>query len=812
MKFGLRAKILLIAAGVTLIGMGAVLATSSHLFTQAYLASLQSRSTAIAQSLKIQMDRILQLGIQMDNLVGFDKQCQDVVETYEGIDFAMVVGRDGTILFHSDAARNGERLADPVLLTAVRGEAGATVDYSRSGSSGYGSVVPILGVDGTHLGSVVVGLSASVIDDKLRPMTFAVLGVGLLSLIGGIAALVTALSFFITRPLKTLITSIEQVRADTTDLSRRVVPNSEDELGTLARAFNGLMQSLQDTTVSKSSLAAAYEALQQGEAKYRDLVLNANAIILRLAPDGTVTYFNEYAERFFGFAAAEILGKPVAGSVIPWHEADAGRARSDMVAAILAAPERHADNESESITRDGRRVFVRWANRVMLDEQQRPIGVLCIGHDITEKKLVDAELAQHRKHLEELVQERTVALSVAKDAAEAANRAKSTFLATMSHELRTPMNAIMGMTDLALRRANDAKQIGQLNMVLQASEHLLGIINDILDISRIEAEQLRLEQADFKLSDVFGNLANLIGEKAARQALALVIDITPELAGLPLRGDPLRLAQILVNLTGNAIKFTPKGAVTVSAACAEETSTKVLLRFEVRDTGIGISGEDQKRLFTAFEQADGSTTRRYGGTGLGLAICKQLAKAMGGNIGVESRLGAGSTFWFTVRLAKRAPLIAPLQAQAERSAEDQLRSGHAGARVLIAEDEPVNRKVLRSLIEAVGLVADVAEDGAAALEMVKRTDYDLILMDVQMPRLNGIDATRAIRALPEREHTPILAVTANAFDEDRERCQAAGMNDFIAKPVKSAHLFQMLLRWLPDAEMPAPAHEGKEIA
>jgi CheY-like chemotaxis protein len=366
----------------------------------------------------------------------------------------------------------------------------------------------------------------------------------------------------------------------------------------------------------------------------------------------------------------------------------------------------------------------------------------------------------------------------------------------MSHELRTPMNAIMGMTYLAMQNAKDPELVEQLTMVSQASEHLLAVISDILDISKIEAERLRLERIELELGGVLAHLKTLVGQSIAEKGLNLVIDIAPALACQPLQGDPLRLGQILLNLTSNAIKFSSAGSVTVRALLVEEHPGEVLLRFEVQDAGIGISAADQKRLFVAFEQADGSMTRQYGGTGLGLAISKRLAEMMGGSIGVESRLGEGSLFWFTARLDKIDPRREPLSGQAAVAAEEQLRSRFPGARILLVEDDRVNRAVLRSLLEDIGLVIDPANDGAQAVELVKRIEYDLILMDMQMPNMNGIEATRIIRALPGREDVPILAMTAHAFDEDRLRCLEAGMNDHMAKPIAPKRLFEVLLKWL----------------
>jgi signal transduction histidine kinase/ActR/RegA family two-component response regulator len=405
-------------------------------------------------------------------------------------------------------------------------------------------------------------------------------------------------------------------------------------------------------------------------------------------------------------------------------------------------------------------------------------------------------LLRERSAAMRLLNGRTAELATAKEAAEAASRAKSTFLANMSHELRTPLNGVMGMIELAKRRMSDSKGRDQLDKARHSAERLLGVLNDILDISKIEADRLLLEHVPVSFSELIENLSGTLGHKAAEKGLKLIIDMPAELGNAHLKGDPLRLGQILVNLAGNAIKFTERGTVTLRARPVEETPETVQVRFEISDTGIGIEPEVQSRLFRSFEQADNSMTRKYGGSGLGLAICRRLVQMMGGDIGVESAPGIGSTFWFVVRLNKVATTVAPAPASAACPAEQLLQSGHAGARILLAEDEPIAQEVFRDLLEDAGLVVDLAADGQQALSLARHTTYALILMDMQMPNLNGVDATKAIRAGTLNSATPILAMTANAFDEDRDACLNAGMNDHIAKPVDPDKLYQTLLDWL----------------
>jgi PAS domain S-box-containing protein len=651
-----------------------------------------------------------------------------------------------------------------------------------------------LRIEGVTVGKVIFGISVSFL--QLARESLAKQS-GLIALLGLAIAttLISTFNWWLTRNLARLHSAAKKIGLGEYGIETGILPVKNDEIAQLAQSFDTMSRQIKQ---SHDGLFREIEErkrtellLRENEQHFRTLANGGATLIWTTDLDKSCNYFNEPWLRFTGRTLEQEVGN---GWVTGVHPEDRDHCMNTFVSSF--DQRRSFSMEYRLHHADGTYHWIRDDGNPRYDSEGQFIGYIGFCVDITAQKETAAELERYRHHLESIVEERTSAMMIAKDAAEAANRAKSSFLANMSHELRTPMNAIMGMTDLVIRRITDPTQLEQLRKVKHASLHLLSVINDILDISKIEAEHLTLEKVDFKFGLVLENLTSLLDEKITEKGLKLSIDLPPDIARLTLLGDPVRLGQILLNFVGNAVKFTEQGEITVRIRKLAENPGDVLLRCEVQDTGIGISAEDQKRLFTAFEQGDGSTTRKYGGTGLGLAISKRLIESMGGRLGVESTVGLGSLFWFTLPVNKATGDNFTVESIPGPSAEMQLKTTYAGAPILLVEDEPINQEVSLGLLEDVYLSVDLAGDGAQAVAMAQRSHYDLILMDMQMPQMNGVDATRAIRALPGYAHTPILAMTANAFDEDRQICLEAGMNDHIGKPVDTEKLYETLAKWL----------------
>lgn len=635
-------------------------------------------------------------------------------------------------------------------------------------------------------------------------------------------------------------------------------------------------------------------------------------------PDTRFLGCNAAYERSFGATHADIVGRRVLDlPFLPEQvRSDYQQEDEQLIAAIGKC-----SREQQFTYADGNTYDVLYSVSAFSAPDGTPGGLLGLLVDITQLK--KAELAAHAAE---------DSMRLARDLAEEAARMKSDFLANMSHEIRTPMNTITGMSHLALKTELSARQRDYLNKIQQSAQHLLGIINDILDFSKIEAGKLVIEQTPFELEKVLDNVANLVADKAAAKGLELVFDIAADVP-VHLVGDPLRLGQILINYANNAVKFTEHGEVVLQVRLLEREADAALLRFTVTDSGIGLTPEQSSRLFQSFQQADTSTTRKFGGTGLGLAIARNLAQLMQGAVGVESVFGQGSTFWCTVRLGvavapQRRPLAADIAGKrvlvvddnqharavladlleamgfavtqaangavaldmlaradsegvpvdivfldwqmpgmdgidlARRIAteispvphrimvtaygrEEVIRQAHdagindllikpvnasllfdtvvqlfsgagtdadrriampaaadsgladlAGARLLLVEDNELNQQVASELLTGEGFVVDIAANGALAIEMLSRADYDLVLMDMQMPVMDGLTATRVLRADPRWRDLPVVAMTANAMAGDRDACHAAGMNDHVAKPIEPRDLWAALRKWL----------------
>ena len=620
--------------------------------------------------------------------------------------------------------------------------------------------------------------------------------------LGSILVLAASLLAFLlasrmTRPLKR---AVEAIRHYTSGDQPLTLPTARrDEVGALSRAFAELIGSLEKSRDAEHATANRMQAVL-------DQTVDA---LIAIDDAGLIQQFNRGAEAIFGYGAQEVIGKNVK-MLMPEPDCDA---HDGHLQQYRETGKTQVIGKIRQLTgmRKDKGTF---PMELSISEVMLPDGKIFSGlvRDISERRRFEIELARRNKELEQANWETARALEMAESAAEeaaAANKAKSAFLASMSHKIRTPMNGVLGMATTLLQTDLTPEQHEQADIIKQSGDALLELLNDILDLSKIEAGKVSVENYHFSVDDLLTSVGTLWQTRANQAGLTLAIENT--LGDLDcIHSDGTRLRQILHNLIGNAIKFTETGSVTIRASAAPTTDDRLTLRFEVTDTGIGLTQDQIDGLFKPFAQADGSTTRKYGGTGLGLTLSKQFAELLGGNMGVDSTEGEGSCFWFTIvaepgnhelMTAERAGTTGPSVPKQPLAKK---------LRILVAEDNHVNQKIVQLMLGPLDCSLDVAGNGLEALEALERQTFDVILMDVMMPEMDGPTATAAIRKLddPERAATPIIALTANAMKGDRERYLAAGMNDYVAKPIDQDQLIQTILRVL---DIPLAAQEETPI-
>ncbi len=693
---------------------------------------------------------------------------------YPELLFAMILDTRGRVVAHSDTTRLGQFVSD----LPSSGSKNGDIILLSHGAALVDVLSPIT-LAGRQVGWVRVGLGQRVIGQQLAVLIRDGILYALAAIVIG-----SLLASYMGRRLTRRLNAIQQVTdaIHTGDNSRRVSVTGADEAAHLARQFNEMLD----------GLAQREAALRDRETHLHTLLQTLPDLVWLKDQHGVYLSCNTRFERFFGAREADIVGK-TDYDFVERELADSFR-EHDKKAMAAGGPS--VNEEWIPFADDGHRELLETIKTPMFNASGKLIGVLGIGRDITARKRAEAELTQHREHLEDLVATRTRELEAARDAAEAANRMKSVFLANMSHELRTPLNAILGFAQLMERDAripeDERKNLAIIN---NSGKHLLNLINDVLEISRIEAGRLSLKRETIDLHELLASLTEIMALRAQGKGLALRLERAVALPRF-IVGDLGKLRQILLNLLSNAVKYTPHGEVVLAAGVAEPDANTPegasSLVFEVRDTGVGIEADAHEKIFQPFYQTE------YGiqlgeGTGLGLTICREYARLVGGSLSVDSTPGVGSTFRFVLPAEPAPP---PEHLDTPRGHVVRLAPDQPAYRILVAEDQPDNQRLITQLLRQVGFQCRVADNGRDAVELFQSWHPHLIWMDMRMPVMNGYQAARAIRALPGGARVPIVALTASAFEEDEADILAAGCDEILKKPIRQDRFYDVMARKL----------------
>jgi len=762
-------RVAMISSTLIIISLGLFVLATIPFQRTAILDAMESEAKSTVTSI----DQVTASAIITEDFGSVVEHCLRVVQESPSIVYVVVTRNDGFSLIITKHgwkqqtlkgvwAPPGERVASSRFLNT---------DVSQEEVYHYSHPFQYSGID---WGWIHIGLSLKKFNTDIENMYLRTSLMAFLSLTVGI---LVAFPFArkLTRPISSLALTTEQVARG--DLTARADIRTGDELEHLGHSFNAMTEAMQS---SQRDIISSREYTE-------NIITSMNDTLIVISPEGIIEQVNRATLVLLGYGEKELIGAPIY-QILQYNDPLKESEENLGNLAKIISKGYVSNVETTYRAKNGDLIPVIFSASVMHGSRSTVQGIVCVALDITE-----------RKHAEE-------ALHLAKDAAETANLAKSQFLANMSHEIRTPMNGVLGMLDLMIDSKMEDSQLRLARMAHSSAEKLLEIINDILDFSKIEAGRLELLPADFSLRELVHDVRDLFLVKAQKKGLLLSTAIDGDVPDT-LHGDTLRLRQVLINLLGNALKFTDAGEVFLHVNLEEDSGKDLTLRFTVRDTGQGIDTTTLPHIFEAFSQADASMARRHEGTGLGLAISKQLVEMLGGSIGVETSSGKGSLFWFTIRMPRSiSPLKQNDAVEARKTVPENVPNSRK-LRVLLAEDNLVNQEVGKLILESLNCLVDVVDDGALAVESVFSNGYDLVFMDCQMPEVDGYEAAIMIRqreslAGKNGHRIPIVALTAHALEGDRELCLAAGMDDYLSKPFNAAQIATILHRWTHDLTQP----------